>query len=379
MILDYLTLFIAFVISTTGAFYSISGLTAIFAAAYWPIVIMGSVLEFGKVLTTMWLRKNWKYCKTFIKSYLIVCVVILMLITNMGIYGFLSKAHLDQAAPTGDVQAEITQIDQEISGYQTLLQQNQQQLQIMDRAVTESLNRTSEQFGVDRSVQIRKSQQSERTLLNKENTKLQTQIQEAQKRKTPLSAKMRAIELEVGPLKYISALIYGENVTSNALEQSVRWVIILLVMVFDPLALALVLAVNHKLDVSQLPSPEPAPTIPTPEITPQKPAKRKYKKRKPKKPVETESTPTYVEVVESAIPSSIQEIPSEPIIETIPEPPVTPDKTISLESEANTSATISLQELVRQVTTGKIKMEQLSPSQKQKVRKYLNREKVLGK
>jgi hypothetical protein len=247
--LDYAALTIAFLISSVSAFYSISGLTAIFAAAKTPIIIMGTALEFGKVITTMWLRKNWSQVGLTIKTYLVISMIVLMLITSMGIFGFLSKAHLDQGVPTADIQAEISLIDEKIQSERDNIAANKLVLSQMDNSVTEILSRSQDQRGAERAVQLRKSQLNERTKLQKENDQAQKRIQELQVQRSPIAAKVRQVEAEVGPVKYIAALIYGDNPDADFLEKAVRWVIIVIVAVFDPLALALMLAVNRKLEI----------------------------------------------------------------------------------------------------------------------------------
>ena len=105
MFLSYLMLTVALSLSMIAAFYSIMGLAAIFAAAVIPIVVMGSILEVAKLTVTVWLHEHWLRCRILMKMYLTTAVMVLMLITSMGIFGFLSKAHLDQAVPAGDVAA----------------------------------------------------------------------------------------------------------------------------------------------------------------------------------------------------------------------------------------------------------------------------------
>jgi hypothetical protein len=109
-----LTLLVALILSTIAAWYSIIGLTAIFAGAVIPIIIMGSALELAKITTTVWLRKYWKRCSWIIKLYLVPAVIALAILTSMGIFGFLSKAHLDQGVPTGDIAAKVALFDEKI-------------------------------------------------------------------------------------------------------------------------------------------------------------------------------------------------------------------------------------------------------------------------
>lgn len=248
MILNYLTLLVALAISTVAGYYSIVGLTAIFAGAFWPIVIMGGVLELGKLITTVWLRKNWKITSLWLRTYLTLSVVVLMLITSMGIFGYLSKAHLDQNVPTGDVAAQVALLDEKIKTERDNVDASKRALTQMDAQVDQMLGRTDNDKGAERAVQIRRGQAKERAALQKEIADAQAKIAKLNEERAPVASQLRKVEAEVGPIKYIAALIYGDNPDSNLLERAVRWVIILLVAVFDPLAVSLVVAVNHGIE-----------------------------------------------------------------------------------------------------------------------------------
>ena len=245
MIFGYLLLAVALTISLTAAFYSIAGLTAIFAAAFWPIVIMGSVLELGKVITTVWLHKYWDRVAVQFKLYLVPAIVILMLITSMGIFGFLSKAHLDQAVPAGDISSQVQIFDDKIKTERDNIEAARRALKQMDAQVDEKLSRTTDDRGAERAVQIRRTQGKERTTLQNEISSAQKKISTLQEQRAPIASQARKVEAEVGPIKYIAALIYGDNPDANLLEKAVRWVIILIVLVFDPLALVLILAADQ--------------------------------------------------------------------------------------------------------------------------------------
>ena len=112
--LTNLTLLVALALSTVAAYYSIIGLTAIFAGAVVPVIIMGSILEIGKITTTVWLKKYWKQCSLLLKLYLVPAVVALAVLTSMGIFGFLSKAHIEQTVSTADNTVLIQQLDDKI-------------------------------------------------------------------------------------------------------------------------------------------------------------------------------------------------------------------------------------------------------------------------
>lgn len=230
-----------------AAWYSIVGLTAIFAAAVIPIIIMGSILEVAKVTVTVWLHEYWHRCRWQMKLYLVPAVVMLMVITSMGIFGFLSKAHTDQALISGDVMARIAIYDEKIRTEKENIDANRKALKQLDEAVDQVMGRSTSETGAERAVQIRRSQQAERGRLLKEIEQSQKRITAFNEERAPIAAEVRKVEAEVGPIKYIAALVYGDNPDANLLERAVRWVIIILVVVFDPLAIMMVLAATESI------------------------------------------------------------------------------------------------------------------------------------
>ena len=264
-----LTLLVALSLSSVAAWYSIIGLTAIFAGAVIPVIIMGSILEVGKITTTVWLRKYWHRASWVLKLYLVPAVIALALLTSMGIFGFLSKAHMDQGITSGDVQAKIAIYDEKIKVSQDNIDVNRKALKQLDEAVDQVMGRSTTETGADKAVTIRKSQAKERTRLLSEIATEQKTIAGLREERAPIAAEVRKVEAEVGPIKYIAALIYGDNTDTNMLEAAVRWVIILLVIVFDPLAIALVLAANasKEWDKEEGDSPLGTETVSTPTVT----------------------------------------------------------------------------------------------------------------
>ena len=247
MFLSYFTLFVALSLSAVAAWYSIIGLTAIFAAAVVPIIIMGGILEVAKITITVWLHEYWNQARWLMKAYLVPAVVLLMIITSMGIFGFLSKAHLDQAVPTGDVAAQVALLDEKISTQRDNIATARAAIQQMDNQVNERLARSDDDRGAERAVQIRRNQARERGALQREIAAAQAEIAALNQQRAPVAAELRKVEAEVGPIKYIAALIYGDDPDANLLEKAVRWVIILLVIVFDPMAIMMVLAATESL------------------------------------------------------------------------------------------------------------------------------------
>jgi len=247
MIFGYFTLFVALVISAVAAYYSIVGLTAIFSAAVIPIVIMGASLEVGKVTAAIWLKLNWHRANLTYKLYLVPALIFLMVLTSMGIFGFLSKAHSDQSLVSGDVQAKISVYDEKIRTAKDNIDANRKALKQMDEAVDQVMGRSADEKGADKAVSIRRSQARERARLLSEISAEQKTIATVNEARAPIAAEVRKVEAEVGPIKYIAAFVYGDNPETNILERAVRWVIILIVAVFDPLALVLILAAQQSI------------------------------------------------------------------------------------------------------------------------------------
>ena len=234
-------------LSCIAAWYSIAGLTAIFAAAIVPIIIMGGILEVSKLVVASWLYRNWAEVPTSFKAYFTAAVIILMMITSMGIFGFLSKAHLDQAVPAGDVSAQVQIFDDKIKTEKDNIEAARKALTQMDAQLDQKLSRSTDEKGADKAIQIRRSQSSERKKLQNEIAEAQKTIVKLQTERAPIASEARKIEAEVGPIKYIAALIYGDTLDTNLLEKAVRWVIIMIVLVFDPLAVLMLVAVNWSL------------------------------------------------------------------------------------------------------------------------------------
>ena len=232
-------------ISAVAVYYSVAGLISIFAAAAIPIAVMGIVLELSKLVATVWLKQNWFIAPKLIKSYLLIAVAILMLITSMGIFGYLSKAHLDQAVPTGDVAAQVSLLDEKIKTERDNIDAAKKALTQMDAQVDQMLGRSDTERGAERAVQIRKNQAKERASLQADIAKSQKAIAALNQERAPIAAELRKVEAEVGPIKYIAALLYGDNPDQNVLERAVRWVIILIVIIFDPLAVVMLLASQY--------------------------------------------------------------------------------------------------------------------------------------
>lgn len=263
MLFGLIVLITALGIAAIAAWFSIVGLMAIFGGAATSVAIMAGSLEVGKLVTASWLYRNWKQTSFMLKSYLTIATFMLMVITSMGIFGYLSQAHLQTSAIGGEVQAKVEIIDEKIATERANIETARKALQQMDAQVDQMLARTDDDRGANRAVRIRRQQAPERAELQADISRAQETISKLNEEKAPIASALRKVESEVGPIKYVASLIYGDNPDANLLERAVRWMIILLVVVFDPLAVALLIAANQTLSRHGIhlekPDPEPEP------------------------------------------------------------------------------------------------------------------------
>ena len=241
MILAWLLLLTGLVISAVAIYYSVIGLAAIFSAAVIPIIVMGSALEVAKLVCASWLKANWERAPQLMKVYMTTAVIVLMLITSMGIFGFLSKAHSDQSLVSGDVTSRIAIYDEKIKTERENIEANRKALKQMDTTIDETIARSKTDQGAVNANAMRQRQAKERTQIQADIAKSQKTIATLNEERAPIAAEIRKVEAEVGPLKYIAAFIYGAT-DESILERAVTWVIITIIVVFDPLAIIMLLA-----------------------------------------------------------------------------------------------------------------------------------------
>ena len=339
MLFGLLTFIVALIISSVAIYYSVAGLVAIFAAAAVPIIIMGTALEVGKLVTAVWLHRYWNRATWWLKTYLSVAVVVLMLITSMGIFGFLSKAHVEQNLASDTVTSRIEILEGKILAEEKYIErQNQVLLRIQNKddsgvnrfnqdiaieqkkiddayarievldADVEAFTSRNKGFGgtgrVKQGLELREKQGPEREALmlkiEKASQKIdelrakndasldgiESQIQIAEKNIfdatgridehllaiEPLKGQVMKLESEVGPIRYIAEFVYGDEADRNLLEEAVRWVIITIIFVFDPLAVLLLIASQYTFRWRYIDSGgKPTPSKPTPPSTPKAP------------------------------------------------------------------------------------------------------------
>ena len=243
MFLTLLTFISAIAISLIAAGYSILGLATLFAGAAVPIIAMGSALEVGKLVAASWLYHNWREgIPRALKAYLFTAIIVLVFITSVGIFGFLSKAHLDQVRPTGNNAVQIALIDKQIDQQNLIIDRAENTLDRLDKALDVYIAKEY----VSRGLKERKKQKEERDFLNGEIKKAMDEIAKLTNDKSNIEIEQLKIEADVGPLKYVAELIYGDNAKDH-FDEAVRIIILILIFVFDPLAVLLLIAANISL------------------------------------------------------------------------------------------------------------------------------------
>ena len=240
MILTILLLISGLAVSIIGAYYSILGLAALFAGAYWAVVTMGITLEVAKLVTVSWLYRNWKLdlLPQSIRMYLLSAVLMLMFITSIGIFGFLSKAHLDTSAPNTGNRLLVKNIERQIESEKKAITGAQKIVDQLDKALDKVIDKDA-----DKGLIERQKQQNERNRANNIITSSSNKITQLSNQKLNYDKNQLAIDKEIGPFKYVAEILFGDADDGN-LDRAVRFVIICLLFVFDPLAVLMLVAVN---------------------------------------------------------------------------------------------------------------------------------------
>jgi ABC-type multidrug transport system fused ATPase/permease subunit len=215
VILPFLT---AIALSAIAAFYSVIGLAQIFPGSFWPIVIMGAVLEVAKLVTVSWLYNNWNVTMQAMRYYFVIAIVFLMLITSMGIFGFLSRAHIESNIVVGANSVQL----------QTIITQ--------EKIARERLDYLLKKAGEDPEKIARSTDRSIQ--------ETQLQLKRLAEEKLPLLTKENELAAEIGPIKYIAEALYGKE-DPDFIDKAVRVVIVVIIVVFDPLAILLLIAANQ--------------------------------------------------------------------------------------------------------------------------------------
>lgn len=237
MLLAVITLLSALTISAVAGFFSIVGLAQLFSGAFWGVVVMGIALEIGKLVAATWLHTHWNnpLVSIFHKTYMTVAVIVVMFITSLGIFGYLSKAHIDQTAP---IQAELTNI----KNIKDQLDFKKQQLEDLNKQLVD-LNKLL--------IPGESNPRLERQLANitREITKVRKDIDDLSKKLQENQVTVNTSDVKLGPVKYLAEIVYGDAET-NA-DRAVQMMIIIIMLVFDPLAVAMVLGATISFQIAR--------------------------------------------------------------------------------------------------------------------------------
>ena len=237
---------VAIVLSIAAGTISVVGLANIFSGAYWAVVIVASILEVAKVVTAAWLDHHWKLIRFQLKLYLCIAILVLMGITSLGIYGFFARSHIEQQAQmqTGEV-SKIPLVQMKIDQEKQKLTDFDKQIEQLDKSLQAIIDKGKSSKDAKSAVQETDKQRKNRTELVNQKSAVFDSISKLELEKTQLQNTVKKQEVEVGPLKYLASL-FNDNVTEQHLEQAVRILILCLIFVFDPLAIALIVASNTK-------------------------------------------------------------------------------------------------------------------------------------
>lgn len=239
MVFIWVMFIVALAIASVAAVFSITGLVAVFSASAIWIIIMGTVLEIGKVVAVSYGYRFWPMISLIHKTLLLFFVVVLMVITSIGIFGFLSKAHLEKVGPQSQIEITVSRLDQRIESEEGRIARAQGVINTLDAA----FERYIELGYVTRGIEQRNEQEPQRRELNIAINEAETNLEQLREQRTELLSSIQAIEIEVGPIRYIAEIIYGS--TEDGVEKAVRILIIMIVLTFDPLAILLLISANH--------------------------------------------------------------------------------------------------------------------------------------
>ena len=243
MNINHLVLMMGLLLTAVGGYFSVIGLATIFAGAFWSVVVMATTLELSKIVAASWIYQSWRLAPFLIRTYMVTAVVVLVFITSMGIFGYLSKAHVEQTiSQGGNNELQIDSLERKIARQQSIIDDAETVLSQLDQQVS-VLIEYDRIRGPSGSIAVRESQSAERQALNETIDAAYVRTEELQTELAPLQRSQLELEAEIGPLKYIAELIYGDEAQSY-FDTAVRWIIILLVSVFDPLAITMIIAGN---------------------------------------------------------------------------------------------------------------------------------------
>ena len=232
--INYLAFLTSLLVAGVAAYFSVIGLATIFAGSFWPVVIMAGALEIGKIVTAGFLHIRWSDINNWFKVYLSSAVVVLMLITSLGIFGFLAKANIEQTLQGDRFSLELSIIDKRLEAKEKELGRYEERLANLDYIIDTA--RPQDRNYIDRR------QRDERAQIATDIDNVVAEIVVLNEDKLPLQREQLVQEGEIGPIKYVAEMIYGEDVAKDKLDNAARILIFFIIFAFDPLAILLLVA-----------------------------------------------------------------------------------------------------------------------------------------
>lgn len=335
MFLIFCTFVSALYLAGIAAWFSIEGIMAIFSGLPISALCMGVGIEVAKIVSVSWLYRNWDTSTRKLKYSALFCTFVALLLTSMGIFGYLSKAHLEQNAPVDGIQSELVMIQYKVDREQAKIKDNTVVLSQLDDTVN-ALIKNDKISSKNGAKAVRESQKAEREQLNNDIEESLKLVDGLQEKKIELQSSIKSLELEVGPIKYLAAAIYGEE--EGDLEKAVRIVIVLIMLAFDPFAIILLMCANHSViqrEKARKPkygeAEKPKDNVKNAEPLPDFAAEGKNNT------FEHLSTPKIDTTVHFDIPEFNFKDETTPIVEEVPEP-TTNEYVATVKEEVNTSA-----------------------------------------
>jgi hypothetical protein len=223
----------------------------LFSGAAVSVMVMASALELAKVMATVWLHHNWKTVPTLIRFYLCGALCVLILTTSMGAFGYLSRAHIEQSSSSIDYTLQIDTLESKLKNQELTLEASRNRVQTLNDILAQANDK-------DRAY-LNTRQKNERTQLESNIQEAVSDIEKTNQELLPLRRSNNIIQSDIGPIKYVAELFYGEDEAKKHFDEAVRLIIFFIVLVFDPLAIVLLVSGSYGLSRHKSIKPKPVP------------------------------------------------------------------------------------------------------------------------
>ena len=251
--INQLTILVALILSSVSAYFSVAGMAILFSGAALSVMVMASALELAKVMATVWLHHNWKTVPNLIRVYLCAALCVLILTTSMGAFGYLSRAHIEQASSSADYTLQIESLESKLKNQELTLEASRSRVESLNDILTKAND-------TDRAY-LNTRQKNERAQLDLDIQEAVANIEKTNQELLPLRRSNNLIQSDIGPIKYVAELFYGEEEAKKHFDEAVRFIIFFIVLVFDPLAIVLLISGNYGLSRIKPVKPKVIPPV----------------------------------------------------------------------------------------------------------------------